>query len=168
LLALVTTAYLYGYNPDFRRAVACPEQKNYQCATKNHSEAIRGSPGYAAAYSGLRWAYLSQGNYQKAIEDCDSSQLQGDLAEAPTCRGLSYSARQDFERVLADCNKAITLMPEALVCRAGAYVAQKKYTDAFKDRERAILLKPELTWAYVTRGLAYAETGRSANASLDS
>lgn len=135
LLTLVTTAYFYGfYNRDFRQAVACQEQKNFQCAIANYSESIRGSPGYAAAYSGRGWAYFSQGNYQKAIEDCDIAvRLQGDLAEALTCRGLSYSARHDFERALADCNKAITLMPsyaEALVCRASAYLVQKKYTDA--------------------------------------
>lgn len=172
LLSFVTAAYFYGfYNRDFRRAVACQEQKNFKCAIANYSESIRGSPGYAAAYSGRGWAYLSQGNYQKAIEDCDIAvKLQGDLTEALTCRGLSYSARQDFERALADCNKAITLMPdyaEALVCRASAYLAQKKYKDAFKDCEQAILLKPELAWAYVTRGQAYAETGKSDQAIKD-
>lgn len=171
-LAAVTTAYFYGfYNRDFRRAVACQERKDFQCAIANYSESIRGSPDYAAAYSGRGWAYFNQGNYQKAIEDCDKAvRLQGDLAEALTCRGLSYSARQDFEQALADCNKAITLIPEyaeALVCRAGAYLAQKKYTDAFKDCDQAILLKPDLTSAYLTRGQAYAETGKSAQAIKD-
>ena len=172
LLTLFTTAYFYGfYNRDFRRAVACQEQKNYRCAIEKYSEAIRGSPGYAAAYSGRGWAYLSQGNYQNAIEDCDIAvRLQGDLAQALTCRGLSYAARQDFERALADCNKAIGLMrdyAEAFVCRASAYLAQKKYPDALKDCEQAISLKPDLTSAYLTRGHVYAETGRSGQAIKD-
>lgn len=172
LLAIVTTAYFYRfYNRDFRQAAACREQKNYQYAIEKYSQAIRGSPGYAAAYSGRGWAYLSQGNYKKALEDCDIAvRLRQNFAEALTCRGLSYSARQDFEPALADCNKAIALVPdyaEAFVCRASAYLAQKKYTDVFKDCEQAILLKPELTGAYLTRGQAYAETGKSAEAIKD-
>lgn len=172
LIALATTVYFYGfYNRDFRRAVACQEQKNFQCAIANYGEAIRGSPGYAAAYSGRGWAYLSQGNYPKAIEDCDIAvRLQNNFAQALTCRGLSYSARQDFERAFADCNKAITLMPgyaEALACRASAYLGHKSYPDAFKDCEQAISLKPNLTWAYLTRGHAYAETGKGAQAIKD-
>jgi len=91
LIAVVATAYFYGfYNRDFRRAVACQERKNFQCAIANYSESIRGSPGYAAAYNGRGWVYFSLGNYQKAIEDCDMAvRLQGDLTEALTCRGLS-------------------------------------------------------------------------------
>jgi tetratricopeptide (TPR) repeat protein len=171
-LAAVTTVYFYGfYNLDFRRAVACQEQKDFQCAIANYSESIRGSPDYAPAYSGRGWAYLSQGNYQKAIEDCDMAvRLQEDSAEALACRGLSYSARQDLQRALADCNKALALMPayaEAFICRASTYLAQRKYTDAFKDCEQAILLKPDLTLAYLTRGHAYAATGKSAQALKD-
>ncbi len=38
LIALATTAYFYGfYNRDFRRAVACQEQKNFQCAIANYT-----------------------------------------------------------------------------------------------------------------------------------
>lgn len=172
LLALVTAVYFYGfYNSDFRRAAACQEQKNFPCAIASYSDSIRGSPDYAAAYSGRGWAYFNQGNYQKAMEDCDIAvRLQEDSAEALACRGLSYAARQDFERALADCNKAVTLLPdyaEAFVCRASARLGLKKYTDALKDCEQAILLKPDLTLAYLTRGRAYAETGKSAQAIKD-
>ena len=172
LLGLVTGVYFYGfYNTDFRRAVVCQEQRNFQCAIESYSDSIRGSPGYAAAYSGRGWAYFNQGNYQKALEDCDIAvRLQEDLAEALACRGLSYAARQDFERALADCNNAITLTPEyaeGFVCRASARLGLKKYPDTFKDCEQAILLKPDLTLAYLTRGRAYAETGKSAQAIKD-
>jgi tetratricopeptide (TPR) repeat protein len=170
-LAAVTTVYFYGfYNLDFRRAVACQEQKDFQCAILNYSESIRGSPDYAPAYCGRGWAYLSQGNYQKAIEDCDMAVRLQESAEALACRGLSYSARQDLQRALADCNKALSLMPEyaeAFICRASTYLAQRKYADAFKDCEQAILLKPDLTLAYLTRGHVYAATGKSPQALKD-
>jgi Double-GTPase 2 len=45
LIALLTNVYFYGfYNRDFRRAEACQQQKNFQCAIANYSESIRGSP----------------------------------------------------------------------------------------------------------------------------
>jgi tetratricopeptide (TPR) repeat protein len=164
VIIFTSAIYFYGfYNADFKRALACQQQEDYECAIENYTKAIEVNPDYAEAYGGRGWAYLNQGNYDKSFEDCDMAvKLEPDFVEALTCRGLSYSLREDYQRIFADCNKAIELKPdyaEAYDCRGIAYRLQKKYALAIQDSDKAIELKPDLARAYVNRGQIYRESG---------
>jgi len=73
--------------------------------------------------------------------------------------GLIYSALEDYERAIADYDRAIELNPEDAAAhynRGNAYADLEDYERAIADYDRAIELNPELAQAHSNRGSAYA------------
>ncbi|HMG74254.1 MAG TPA: tetratricopeptide repeat protein [Pyrinomonadaceae bacterium] len=167
LIALATTVYFYGfYNRDFRRAVACQEEKNFKCAIANYSQAIRGSPDYAAAYSGRGWAHLELGHAEDALDDCGRAlQLQPENAESLTCRGRGNSLKHAYDQAFSDCDRAVTLQPTyapAFQCRGFVYWYQGNNQRAIEDYAKAIEQDVAFSRAYLNRAVAYSEINNSA------
>jgi regulator of sirC expression with transglutaminase-like and TPR domain len=74
-------------------------------------------------------------------------------------RGLSYFAKSDYDRAVADYNTAIELDPDyaaAYYDRGLAYAAKGEMDRAIADYNRVIELDPDYAEAYHNRGLAYA------------
>lgn len=107
----------------------------------------------------LKWLRM----YDRAIEDLTRAiELNPNLAEAYSCRGVSYNKKGKRDCALADFNRAIELNPEdAGVYRDRADVYKKKgmYDHAVADLSRWAELEPENAAPYFLRGSVYYEKG---------
>jgi tetratricopeptide (TPR) repeat protein len=73
-------------------------------------------------------------------------------------RGLAYYEQREFERAIADFDKAIALKPDfadAYYSRANTHFVQNQYEQAVADYEQAIALKPDFAYAYWALGNLY-------------
>jgi len=74
----------------------------------------------------------------------DSGKLGGsDLAEAYCERGSAYNALEEFDKALADGNRAVQLEPNdpaMLSCRSEVYFSSGDFTHAVSDTSHAVLL----------------------------
>ena len=70
------------------------------------------------------------------------------LAAAFNNRGSAYSAKQDYDRAIADLNQAISLNPRlavAFINRGNIYYAKRDYDRAIADYDSAIKIDPKNT-----------------------
>ncbi|MCX8036297.1 MAG: tetratricopeptide repeat protein [Candidatus Sumerlaeia bacterium] len=77
-------------------------------------------------------------------------------------RACAYEDLGDSDRQIADCNKAIELLPtyaHAYVNRGNAYADKGDYARALADYSKALEINPRLAEAYNNRGLIYAQLG---------
>ena len=81
-----------------------------------------------------------------------------------------WSRKGDFDKALADLNKAIELTPnsaEAYHDRGWAYLLKGDLDEAVADFNRAVDMEPSYAEAYCNRGLARKGQGRRAEAIAD-
>lgn len=106
----------------------------------------------AGAYHNRGLAYLSKGDYDRAIADLDKAiQLGPGGADAYNNRGCARGNKRDYDLAIADFDKAIQLKPDL----ARAYF-NRGYTNGLKvdhdlaiaDFDNAIQLKPDCAEAY--------------------
>src|SRR5262245_51729587 len=121
------------------------------------------------------WAICSgppeKGDLEQIIRDCTNIIVAGrksreDLAIAYANRAIAYAYRfghrPDYDRALADFDKAIQLKPDyadAYNNRGEAYLDKGDKERAFADFDKAIQLKPDYADAYNNRGKAYFYKG---------
>ncbi|MDR1149780.1 MAG: tetratricopeptide repeat protein [Spirochaetaceae bacterium] len=97
-----------------KRAAAYCEQKSYDRAIADCTEAIRLNPEGTGAYYWRAVAYKQKGYYDRAITDCTES-----LRIAPNpvdyiLRAEVYEAKGDYDRAITDYTEAIRLDPVTL------------------------------------------------------
>ena len=101
--------------------------------------------------------------YDKAIVHyTEAINLNSELAEAYTNRGVAYVNKGEMDKAIQDYNKAIDLNPEyanAYYNRGVAYVNKGEMDKAIQDYNKAIDLNPEHVNAYNNRGVAYKNKG---------
>jgi len=98
-----------------------------------------------------------------ALDQNAESVAAGGQGEIYFYRGYAYLNKGDYDKAIADCDRAIQLKPdlaEAYVCRGLGYFDRDDYGKAIEDHTRAIQLKPNLAWAYQGRATAYGVKGR--------
>ncbi|HEY7417943.1 MAG TPA: tetratricopeptide repeat protein [Ktedonobacteraceae bacterium] len=81
------------------------------------------------------------------------------LAHVYRKRSFAYTRLGDYQRAIADCDRALELSPNyarAYVSRGSAHWHLGAYQQAIEDASRAIELEPDYVWAYTTRGHAYS------------
>ncbi len=77
-------------------------------------------------------------------------------------RACAYEDLGESDKQIADCSKAIELLPtyaHAYVNRGNAYADKGDHARALADYSKAIELNPRLAEAYNNRGLIYAQMG---------
>jgi tetratricopeptide (TPR) repeat protein len=75
-------------------------------------------------------------------------------------RGMAYCSRSEYQRTIADFDRALALDPTyawAYVLRGMAFSAGEEYQRAIADFDRALTLDARAASAYAHRGIAYTE-----------
>jgi tetratricopeptide (TPR) repeat protein len=75
-------------------------------------------------------------------------------------RGMAYCSRSEYQRAIADFDRALALDPTyawAYVLRGMAFSAGEEYQRAIADFDRALALDARAASAYAHRGIAYTE-----------
>jgi len=137
------------------------DQKNYNGAIQELTEAIRLDPNLAEAYAYRARSYNNKSYYDDAIPDASIAiQLNPQLAIAYYARGYAYSNKKLYNRAIADYTEAIKLDPNfenAYFNRGLAYTYNKEYDRAIADTTEGIRLNPNNAMAYYNRGVLYTE-----------
>jgi tetratricopeptide (TPR) repeat protein len=114
----------------------------------------------ATAFNNRGEAYLAKHDFDRAIEDLNSSTSLNSNDVSPLInRGVAYFEKHEYDRAMQDFNRAITLQPDhagALHNRGRLYSALLEYDRAIADFDQAIKLRPDYAAAYNDRGYAYA------------
>ena len=82
-------------------------------------------------------------------------------------RGATYAQMGQYDKALADFDRAIDLDPQyagAIALRGETYRLMGEYDKALADFDRAIELEPSLNWAIALRGETYRQMGEHARA----
>jgi tetratricopeptide (TPR) repeat protein len=133
-------------------------------------------PGAAAQASPSRgddkWPLCARSDADRAIVACTSiiRERDPDLALALYDRGIAWRLTRQFERALADLNRAIQLQADfaaAFVERGIVHYEMRHYTQAIADNDAAIRLKPDLAEAFNNRALARLKLGQYDLATAD-
>jgi tetratricopeptide (TPR) repeat protein len=89
----------------------------------------------------------------------ESGRWQGpNLAASHSNRGIGYFDQGEFDRAIADYNRALTLNPKSAAAsnnRGNAYSAKHDYDRAIADYNEAIMLDPKYAAPYNGRGNVY-------------
>jgi tetratricopeptide (TPR) repeat protein len=131
----------------FFRGVDHANKGELDQAIARYSEAINSSPKFAAAYRTRGFAYLQNGEYDRAIADCKKAKkLNPDIdinqrfVITYLYRVVFYIYRGQYDRAIADCNVVIELNPnvaEAYIHRGLAYSKKSLYDRAISDFNKA-------------------------------
>ena len=140
------------------------ENKDYDKAIEEFTEAIRIDPNYDLAYVSRGQSYSNKGQNDQAISDyTESIRLNPDDALAYYSRGATYGKKGQYDKAISDCSKAIKLDPNgsaAFAIRGLAYTEKCQFDEAIKDLNEAIRLAPNDALAYYSRGDAYWKKGQ--------
>ncbi len=120
-------------------------------------------PAYLLAdvYSKRGTAYLSRGEYQRAIQDFEQALLLGSTSTGTLLlRGITYAACNEYQRAIADFDRVLARDSTevfAYIHRGLAFRKGKNYQQAIEDFDHALLLQPRLDGVHLLRSLTYGE-----------
>jgi len=151
-------------------------RKGFDFARQMFSQAIKIDPDYALAYAGV--ADCASSLYQfwepseANLKEADAAsrkalELDPELAEAHTSRGLAVSLNRRYEEAQQEFDAAIRLNPnlfEAYYFRARAYFAEGKLAEAARAFEQASKVNPDDYLAPSLAAQVYLELGQKADA----
>jgi len=152
-------------------APAASQTERDQCADVHNRDAIdrniaactriideRREPDHAAALGNRCGLWITKGNFDRAIADCDDAiRLDPKGADAYLNRGNAHAARRDYDRAITDFDAAIRLNPALAMAYNNRGVVRRNKGDiagAIADYGEAIGLAPNLAMAYRNRGRA--------------
>ena len=133
-------------------------------AIDDFTTAIAFAPDTPAFYTGRASAYETKHEYDKAIADCDKAlEIKPEYAEAYCIRAHAYGKKGDWDKSIADFGRAIAIepSPNTYTYRGLAWFLKHEPVKAIGDYDRAIAIAPGFARAYLAKGLACEEVGRS-------
>jgi len=147
------------------------EQKQYQEAINDFTQAIACQIKFGEAYGNRARAYFKLKRHGQAWQDCDRAiELNPKDAMAYTTRaGVKFQLR-NYRQAIEDCDRAIELNPrltKAYYYRGLALCQLKQYPAAVPNFSKVIQANPYLSQAYYNRGLAHAKLGNKRQAFFD-
>jgi tetratricopeptide (TPR) repeat protein len=106
-----------------------------------------------------------------AIEGCTEFIRQNPRSDgAYDNRGVEYTHKGEYDRAIADFDKALELNPSGVMAydnRGAAYYSKGEYDRAIADFDKALGLDPKYAKAYNNRGVAYDNKGEYDRAIAD-
>jgi tetratricopeptide (TPR) repeat protein len=161
LLLIFSTVGVYGQTATDanKRGLAALDQKDYDNAIAEFTEAIKLNPNNAVFYFNRGIAYYRKNDYDNAIENFTNAiQLNSDDANFYYNRGRAYYEKKDYDNAITDYTNAIRLNPDytnAYNSRGLTYNKKEDYDSAIKDFIMAIQLNPNSDIYFYNIGRAY-------------
>ncbi len=142
---------------EFNHGIICHEKGDNANAIKHLTKAINLRPERLSAYYyNHSLIYLSQGDYNKAIE------INTNVARIYNNRGSVYVRLKEHDKAIADYDKAIQLNPYDTLShynRGLIYASRDEYDKAIADYDKAIQLNPYDAQFYYERGVVHYSRG---------
>lgn len=138
------------------RATVYLREQNAAAAEQDLNKAINLVENKAQINLLVAQIYLQAQNFDKAIAYATASIESNASAVAYSLRANAYSGLKQFDKAIADFDKAIQLSPDIAAIymeRGVAYANMGDFTKAMADTNKAIELAPNLGMAYINRGM---------------
>jgi tetratricopeptide (TPR) repeat protein len=146
------------------------DQKNYDGAIQELTEAIKLDPKLAEAYVYRSRSYNSKNDYDQGLSDANKAiQLNPKLALGYFARGRAYDGKNDIDYAITDYTEAIRLDPKfatAYVNRGLIFYTKNDYDRAITDYTEAIRIDPKFVNAYINRGNVYNNIKKDYNRAI--
>jgi tetratricopeptide (TPR) repeat protein len=147
------------------------QDKDFQGAIADYTEAIRLNPNFVEAYNNRGLARDELKDFQGAINDYTQAiKINPNYAKAYSNRGLVRKELKDFQGAINDYNQAIKIDPNyapAYFNRGVVRYELKDLKGAVADYTQAIKINPDLAQAYGTRGIVRYQLGEKQGAIND-
>ncbi|MCR4336527.1 MAG: tetratricopeptide repeat protein [Candidatus Omnitrophica bacterium] len=126
-------------------------------------EYIAQNPSDAIAIKDLGNAYLSLGNFDKAIEQYSKAIAINPHPNFYNNRCFAWNNKMELDKALEDCNTALSLDPGhtfAFINRGNAFYLKREYDKAIADYTKSLKVVPagdkyNPPMSHYNRGLAY-------------
>ena len=131
----------------FERGTEAYDNKNYDKAISEYSQAIKLNPNNIMAYISRGFVYHDgKEDYDKAIADfSEAIRLNPKDDGAYRVRGLAYTNKENYDKAIADFNESIRLNPKddvAYSLRGSAYNHKGDFDKAIADYEASLRINP--------------------------
>ncbi len=155
----------------YDRGIAYKNEKHFDRAIADYSEAIKLDPRYSHAYPNRALVYASTGDFAGSIADSSEAIKLDPTNMLPYLnRGLAYRSLRNFDAAIADFTKAISISsadPNLYLTRGYAYYSKGDMNSAIADYSETLKRDPRSAAAYNDRGLAFAHKGDFDRANAD-
>jgi len=155
----------------YNNGVSYFNNKDYDNAITQLTEAVRLNPDYARAYEVRARSYFFKEQYNMAVSGFDDTlRLDPNNALVYQFRGTAYIQLGQYDMAVKDYSDSIRLEPDnalSYIIRGEAYYQLGQYGIAVRDFNDAIRLDPNNAAAYADRGAAYAMLGQRSQAIED-
>jgi tetratricopeptide (TPR) repeat protein len=146
------------------------QQARYPEAIEKAGEALEIDPECWPAYHTRAAAYWYSELFVDAVADYTRvMDLTGGSYIACSGRGQVYAEMGEYDRAVADLNRALELAGDDPAPAAAAYplcgrglahAGLEQYEDALRDLEESLRLCPQNAWAHYNLGLLYRQQGK--------
>jgi serine/threonine protein kinase/Tfp pilus assembly protein PilF len=165
------TAKAREFEQHFSRGKALLDEKSYDGAINEYTEAIGINPRSSDSFANRGEAFRKKQDLTRALQDYNEAiRLNKQNLFALTNRADVYCQSNDFERAFADFNEVQKQKPDydfLYEKRGACYETRGMYDEAVSDYSKALTLDPDETWTYFKRGLVYFLTDRDEKAVAD-
>jgi tetratricopeptide (TPR) repeat protein len=154
------------------RGLQWERKQDYDKAIKDHDEAIRLDPNYAAGFMHRGNTYARRGDFDRALADhSEGIRLTPKDADAFYNRGYTYSRKGDHERAIVDYSTGLELDASnsrlwGQRCWSRAVIG-KQLQEAVEDCNKAQSLAPKIPQILGYRGFIHLKLGQFDKALAD-
>jgi serine/threonine protein kinase/Tfp pilus assembly protein PilF len=153
------TAKAREFENHFSRGKALLDDKSYDAAINEYTEAININPKSSDSFANRGEAYRKKQDLKLALHDFNEAiRLNKQNLFALTNRADVYCQSSDFDRAFADFNEIQKQKPDydfLYEKRGACYETRGMYHQAIADYTKALTLDPNETWTYFKRGLVH-------------
>ncbi|HEX8565532.1 MAG TPA: tetratricopeptide repeat protein [Pyrinomonadaceae bacterium] len=165
------TAKAREFEQHFSRGKALLDDKSYDAAINEYTEAIGINPRSSDSFANRGEAFRKKQELTRALQDYNEAiRLNKQNLFALVNRADVYCQSNDFDRAFADFGEVQKQKPDydfLYEKRGSCYETRGMYDEAVADYSKALALDPDETWTYFKRGLVYFLTDKDEKAVAD-